>query len=172
MWWKAALCAGAWEAAWWAMRVSDRTALYREAFALSRQIGKPLLVVGAPDLGATGGPGYGDMVVDIRPSSCPNSFVADITERIPLGDDSCVVFVSCVLEYVSDLHAALRELRRVAGDRVFICRVQPWTLAAYLYPGARRTLDSSVLSPPLLTAGKYPLAAADGGWYNNRTGLK
>jgi hypothetical protein len=50
-----------------------------------------------------------------------------------------VVFVSCVLEYVGDLPAALREIQRIAGDleNIYIVTVQPWTLTASLYPGAQ-----------------------------------
>jgi len=91
-------------------------------------------------LGPTTGPGAGDLVVDIAPSECPNSIVADICAGIPLADDCCVVYVSCVLEYVDDLQAACREIERVSGGNVFVTRVEPWTLTAYLYPGARRTL--------------------------------
>jgi len=67
--------------------------------------------------------------------------VADITKGpIPdVADNSAVVFVSCVLEYVTDIKAALREISRIAGsaDNVFVVTVQPWTLTARLYPGAR-----------------------------------
>ncbi len=67
--------------------------------------------------------------------------VADITKGpIPdVADNSSVVFVSCVLEYVTDIDAALREISRIAGsaDNVFVVTVQPWTLTARLYPGAR-----------------------------------
>ncbi len=49
------------------------------------------------------------------------------------------MFVSCVLEYVPDLEAALAEIARIAGsaENVFIVNVQPWTLTARLYPNAR-----------------------------------
>src|SRR5690606_6543626 len=73
--------------------------------------------------------------------ACPVTIVADVTEGpiADIADDSAVVFVSCVLEYVQDLSAALREISRIAGsaDNVFIVTVQPWTLTAWLYPGAR-----------------------------------
>jgi len=66
---------------------------------------------------------------------------ADLTAGPVPGivDDSAVVFVSCVLEYVSDPEAALHELRRMAGspDNLFLVLVEPWTLTAVLYPGAR-----------------------------------
>lgn len=139
-----ALLLAAWEAAWWQKRCVDRSDTYRRALACSRQTGKPLLVVGAPDRGATSSPS-GDIVLDIGPSRAPVTIQADVCRRIPLPDDSVVAYVSCVLEYVEDLPTALRELRRVARDRIFIVRVQPWTLAAYLYPGARRTINASLL---------------------------
>ncbi len=68
------------------------------------------------------------------------TIVADITNCpiAELAPDSSVVFVSCVLEYVPDLDAALTEIARIAGsgDNVFIVNVQPWTLTARLYPNA------------------------------------
>jgi hypothetical protein len=72
---------------------------------------------------------------------CPVVQVADITAGpIPgIGTNSVVVFISCVLEYVGDLPAALREIQRIAGDleNIYIVTVQPWTLTASLYPGAQ-----------------------------------
>lgn len=144
-WKKLAIGVAAWEGGWWAIRNGKRATMYRQAEALAKRLGKPLVVVGAPDLGATSGPGCGDLVIDIAPSRCPNSIQADICKQIPLADDSCVVFVSCVLEYVDDAEAAMRELQRVSGGNLYVCRVEPWTLTAYLYPGAKRTLKRDVL---------------------------
>ena len=66
---------------------------------------------------------------------------ADLTAGpVPgVADDSAVVFVACVLEYVSDPEAAFGEIQRMAGSRenVFIVFVESWTLTAALYPGAR-----------------------------------
>lgn len=152
-WRKLAIGVAAWEAGWWYLRNRKRHVMYEQAEQLARLLGKPLVVVGAPDLGATSGPGCGDLVIDINPSSCPNSIQADICKQIPLADDSAVVFVSCVLEYVDDAEAAMRELKRVAGDNLYVCRVEPWTLTAYLYPGAHRTLKRDVLPTLSLPAG-------------------
>lgn len=129
-----------WEAGWWARRVARREAVYEAALARARADGVPLVVVGAPDAGSTRGPGCGDVSVDILPSACPRHIQADITKRLPFADNSVVVFVSCVLEYVDDLDAALRELQRVSGGRLYVVRVEPWTVTAYVYPGAKRTL--------------------------------
>lgn len=136
----------AWEALWWVVRVDRRDALYAEACQAATTLRRPLVVIGAPDLGPTRGPGAGDLVVDIAPSQCPRSVVADICDRIPLESDSCVVFVSCVLEYVDDYDAAMREILRVSGGHCYIARVEPWTLTAHLYPGARRTIPEGVPS--------------------------
>ena len=91
----------------------------------------------------------GDLVVDIAegPGSCPSYVQADITKRIPLPDDSAVIFIPYVLEYVSDYDAAVRELQRVAPGRVHHLRVEPWTATAYFYQGARRVVSSSLPSP-------------------------
>jgi len=134
----------AWEAAWWFIRQQKRKRMYDKATALALRLGRPLIVVGAPDRGTTRGPGCGDVTVDIAPSLCPRFVQADICARLPFEDDSTVVFVSCVLEYVADAEAAMRELRRIAGPNLYIARVEPWTLTAYLYPGARRRLPGDI----------------------------
>ena len=133
----------AWEVAWWAARRSRRTRVYGEALTEARRLMRPLVVIGAPDRGATSGYGCGDLVVDLQASTCPNSLQADITKPLPIADDSVVVFVSCALEYVKgDVLAALREIHRVSGGHAFFVGVEPWTMAAYLYPGAQRTLPA------------------------------
>ncbi len=95
----------------------------------------------------------GDLCIDLH--GCPRCRVmqaADLTAGPVPGivDDSAVVFVSCVLEYVSDPEAALHELRRMAGspDNLFLVLVEPWTLTAVLYPGARwATSDPPTMKP-------------------------
>ena len=136
-----------WEVAWHARRVSQRRRIFAEADRAATRLGRPLVVVGAPDMGPTKGPGCGDITVDIGESSCPNFLKADITQRLPFDDDSVVVFVSCVLEYVDDYESALAELRRVTGGHLYVCRVEPWTLVAHFYPGAKRTLPASIIRP-------------------------
>lgn len=134
-----------WEAFWWQKRIIDRNDSYSKAFHHSRVMGVPLVVIGAADLGATNGPWIGDINIDIEKSNTPNFIQCDITKLIPLRDNSCVVFVSCVLEYVDNLENAMKELKRVAQDRVYICRVQPWTLTSLVYPNNKRVLDSSLI---------------------------
>jgi len=56
-----------------------------------------------------------------------------------IESDSAVVYVGCVLEYVSDVRAAMDEILRMAGavENIYVVTVQPWTLTATLHPRAR-----------------------------------
>lgn len=128
------------------IRFRERTAAFQAAAERAAALGRRLIVIGDPDAGLhtrlMRAYGCGDVCVDINGCPrCPITIVADITKGPIEGvsDDSAVVFVSCVFEYVSDLGAALREIARIAGspDNVFVVTVQPWTLTARLYPGAR-----------------------------------
>ena len=128
------------------IRFRERRAAFEAAVERASALDRRLVVIGDPDAGLhtrlMRAYGCGDVCVDTNGCpKCPMTIVADITKGpIPdLADDSAVVFVSCVLEYVIDLDAALREIARIAGsaDNVFVVTVQPWTLTARLYPGAR-----------------------------------
>ena len=133
---------GSWEMGWWLRRRARRTAQYERARALATALGRPLVVIGAPDGGMTAGYPCGDFTVDILGSACPNTIQADVTKMLPFNDDSAVCYVSCVLEYVDDVDAALREIERVSGGHAFFVGVEWWTLAAALYPGAKRTMPA------------------------------
>lgn len=140
----AATAAAAWELGWWARRRGRRSSQYAAARAAATRMGRKLVVIGAPDGGATAGYGCGDITIDLKGSGCPDVIVADVTKHIPLADNSVVVFCSCVLEYVSDAAAAVREIRRVSGGHAFFVGVEPWTLTAAAYPGARRVLPPAL----------------------------
>jgi hypothetical protein len=132
--------ATAWEIGWWLRRRHERARVYALASARAHVLGRPLVVVGAPDRGVTAGYPCGDVTVDLAPSSCPHAIQADITKRLPFADNSCAIFVSAVLEYVGDYAGAVRELERVSGGELFVVRVEPWTFSAYLYPGTKRQI--------------------------------
>jgi hypothetical protein len=128
------------------IRFRERTAAFQMAMERPFAIGRRLVVIGDPDAGMhtrlMRAYGCGDVCVDLNGCPrCPITIVADITKGpIPdIADDSAVVFISCVLEYVPEIDAALREIARIAGsaENVFVVTVQPWTLTAWLYPGAR-----------------------------------
>ena len=132
----------AWESFWWDARRTKRLNAYTRASTYAKAIGRPLVVIGAPDGGFTSGYGCGDITVDIAGSCCPNTAKLDITTRLPFADDSVCCITMCTLEYVNNVESALREIDRISGGHAFFVGVEPWTLAAYLYPGARRTLPS------------------------------
>ncbi|MBZ5709362.1 class I SAM-dependent methyltransferase [Nannocystis pusilla] len=128
------------------IRFRERSTAFQMAAERATALGRRLVVIGDPDAGMhtrlMRAYGCGDVCIDMNGCpGCPITIVADITKGpvADIPDDSAVVFVSCVLEYVSDLHAALREIARIAGsaENVFVVTVQPWTLTARLYPGAR-----------------------------------
>ena len=133
----------AWEAAWWLRRRMRRASVYQAASTAAHLLGRPLVVIGAPDGGVTSGYGCGDVTIDLSPSVCPNWKPLDITKPLPFPDASVVVFCSCVLEYVDDPCAALSEIRRVSGGEAYFVGVEPWTLTALYFPGAKQTLPAA-----------------------------
>ena len=146
-----------------------RRTSFEAATRRALDLGRPLVVVGDPNAGAHTSlmPAYGcgDLCVDLRGCPrCTNYRAADITEGpiAGLADDSAVVFVSCVFEYVGDLDAARREVLRIAGEpgNVFAVTVQPWTFTAALYPGARWTGASSESMRPVTLGHKVGASAA------------
>jgi hypothetical protein len=158
-------------------RHEQRTVLYEMAQVRASELGRPLVVVGDPDAGAhtslARAYGCGDVCVDLNGCpSCEINLKADITKPLPFADDSQVVFVSCVLEYVDDFEAAWKEIMRVAGSpqNVFCAVVQPWTFTSALYPGAKWTLHqdgSEYRAEPVSSArvvGSYALLAGLVAW--------
>lgn len=147
---------------------------FKKATDLAASLGRPLVVVGAPRGGAhtrlIEAYGCGDVCVDlVGCGSCPTSIQVDLaTQRVgPVADDSAVVFVSCVLEYVPDVQSAWREILRMAGDpsRIVLVNVQPWSFTAALYPGARHTVaivDGRLEASPVSTTRKVASLAGIG----------
>lgn len=125
-------------------RHAERTRMYQAAMRRAVELGRPLVVVGDPDAGMhtrmARAYGCGHVCVDLNGCpKCPTAIAADLTKPpLPFAANSVVVFVACVLEYVSDVEVAYAELLRVAGDprNLFVVTVQPWTVTAALYPGA------------------------------------
>ena len=127
-------------------RFNARKRGFAAAVLRAKILKRKLIVVGSPDTGMhtrlLRAYGCGDVCVDlVGCGECPDSISADITRGPVAGiaNDSAVVFVSCVLEYVSDPFAAWREVVRMAGSptNVFMVSVQPWTITSALYPGSQ-----------------------------------
>ena len=127
-------------------RFERRRRAFAAAARRAAELGRPLVVVGDPDAGAhtrlVRAYDCGDLCIDLH--GCPRCRImqaADLTAGpVPgIADDSAVVYVSCVLEYVTDPESALGELQRMAGspENLFIVFVEPWSVTAVLYPGAK-----------------------------------
>lgn len=160
-----------------AERYGARVELFRAAEADARKLGRKLVVVGDPGAGLHTriAPAYGcgDLCVDLAGCpGCPAAVAHDLCAGPVPGveDGGAVVFVSCVLEYVSDPRAAWAECLRMAGDasRVYLVTVQGWTMTAALYPGARwvitRRPDGGIDAAPVtgLDEARAALTAAGG----------
>jgi len=158
-------------------RFEVRRRVFDAAARRASELRRPLIVVGDPDAGMhtrlARAYGCGDLCID--KNGCPMCSVmkaADLTKGPIEGisDDSAVVFVSCVLEYVTDPEAALSEVRRIAGvpDNLFLVFVEPWTLTAALYPGAQwaggieDSAQGRVVMQPVTTARKVAVAGGLG----------
>ncbi|MGB1016955.1 MAG: hypothetical protein ACPG4T_22650 [Nannocystaceae bacterium] len=131
-------------------RFDRRKKKFEAATKRSVATGRQLVVVGDPNAGLhtrlVQAYDCGAVCVDLNGCpACPKSIAADITKGIEgLEDDSSVVYVSCVLEYVEAIEPAMSELKRIAGsdDNLFLVFVDPWSLTAFLYPwGKRRAAD-------------------------------
>jgi len=153
----ALLASSALEAAAALQRFEDRRSTYAKADEAARSMGRTLVVVGAPRAGAhtrlVGAYGCGDVCLDLGGCpECARAVQLDLTKDVAsdVPDDSAVVFVSCVLEYVSDPLVVWQELERMAGhpSRVFLVVVQPWTFTAAWYPGARWVVQREGMSRP------------------------
>jgi len=140
---KVGLALAAWESlvAW--ARFVERKRLFALAQERAKALGKPLVVVGDPDAGAhtrlARAYDCGDLCVDLNGCpNCANAVRLDLTKgRLPVADNSAVVFVSCVLEYVDDLKTAWLELRRAAGQELYVATVGGWSFTTWLFPGAK-----------------------------------
>jgi hypothetical protein len=103
---------------------------YNQALTKSKELNKKLLVVGCPLSGGVSGKisllfnlyKCGDILVDIKAeSSCPNFISSDLkTFLSSQQDDSFVIFVSVVLEYVDDVNLIIKELERVSGNHLYV----------------------------------------------------
>ncbi len=159
-------------------RFAERKRLFREAQARATATGRPLVVVGAPGNGAHTGLieayGCGDVCVDlVGCAGCPVSVAVDLTREsvARVAPDSAVVYVSCVLEYVTDIAAAWREILRMAGSaaNAFVVPVGGYSLTSRFYPGAHWVIDAAPPSAPDLRyhavtpASKLAYAAAVAG---------
>jgi hypothetical protein len=125
-------------------RWEQRRRLFVAADARARQLGRPLLVVLPRKEGWFNRSmrlyEYGARYPDIfSRRNSPVIFADSLARGVAVQSDSAVVYVACVLEYVTDLRRSMDEILRIAGEpeNIYIVTVQPWTLTAALHPAAR-----------------------------------
>jgi hypothetical protein len=138
-------------------RQRTRKKYYERSLALSKKTGKPLMIIGDPNNGCgskTLGQTYGcgDICIDITGCpGCPNGvkgYLEDILPTIP--DNSYVIFVSYVLEYVNNVDLVYSNLQRISGGDLYIAFVQPNDYFAHtFYRGAKRRIIQ--VCPELIT---------------------
>jgi len=125
-------------------RWEQRRRLFVAADERARQQGRPLIVVLPRKEGWWSRSmrlyEYGARYADIfRDHKAPVIYADTLADGIPAGSDSAILYVACVLEYVTDLRRSMDEIMRIAGaaENIYIVTVQPWTLTAALHPSAR-----------------------------------
>ena len=110
-----------------------RQTTYQKAVKRSKQINKPLIVIGSPNAGFMNSIysvyGCGDVCVDlVGCKACKISIkgnVIDVLKKLP--NNSSVIYESCVLDVMNkqDRIQAFREINRVAEDNYFRVRINP-----------------------------------------------
>ena len=141
-------------------RQNERCRIFKMAEKQSKKIKKPLLVVGDPYYGIGSrfynifidGYGCGDITVDLTGCPmCPNGIKSDIYSYLKKQDDnSMVIFISCVLEYVDNIDDVIKEIYRVGGnkDNIFIVTVNEYSLSAYFYSEDNYYAKNIIKGPP------------------------
>lgn len=148
------------EAFAYALRGDRRKSHFAMARRRADRLGRPLVTVGAPGGGLTGGYTCGNAngqrglpCVDLYGCSACGAPPTDLTlpGAIRSRDNGCVVFSSCVMELVPDIDAAWRETLRAAGsaENVFVVHIEPWAHAAWMYPGTRWRIEQAPPVGPL-----------------------
>lgn len=125
-----------------AYRQYRRHTQYNRAWKLSRELNKPLLVIGDPDNGFMGKIMHlnypcGDVCLDIVGcKKCNNAIKGDALRELKKMDtDSYVIFESCVLEYIKNNRDVLEEMKRVSGDKYFCVRFGPTIQKIWYFAG-------------------------------------
>jgi len=126
-------------------RWEQRRRLFLAADERARRVARPLLVVLPRTEGWFNrsmriyeyGARHGDIFTG---HDAPILYADSLARGVPaIADDSAVLYVACVLEYVTDLRRSMDEILRMAGavDDSVSVTAQPWTGAAAVDPAAR-----------------------------------
>lgn len=128
-------------------RRARRRTLFADAQARATALGKPLLVLGSPVQGIVAkvlGPvhGCGASCIDAAGcAGCSVQFAGRLEDLLPgIASGSAVVFASDVLEYVDDAPFVAAEMDRISNGDLYLATVEPSSLTAWLWPGAKRRI--------------------------------
>lgn len=127
--------------------------MYTRALTMSKTMNKPLMVVGDPRTGTARNTatviaemdryGYGDVCVDL--TGCPfappstRKHKGDLLQFLnELGDDTHVIFISEVLEYLDNIDVVINALYRVSGGHLYIVKCGLWYPQTYPDKSGRR----------------------------------
>lgn len=102
--------------------------------------GKPLIVIGDPNGGINRvvGPDFDCGQMCIEPTT------EALAKSLPrLDSNGAVIFVSRTLEYVDSIEPVLEQLKRIAGDDLFVVTAPPWTITSLFSPGSKRQFFSA-----------------------------
>ncbi len=140
------------------LRNIRRLNTFRKAEQMAAKLKKPLVVIGNPASGgwfARWNPfkyGCGDLCVDIQgcDDMCDQYVTADVVDILPkLKSNSCVIFISVVLEYIDNIEFVISELYRIAGKNLFVVFIknQPYG-ASYTDKGTFMKQKHQILAAP------------------------
>ena len=133
-------------------RQYNRIIEYNKAYELSKELNKPLLVIGSPNNGFSSqifGLTYpcGDLCIDIVGcEGCKNQIKGDALQVLKkMKDNSYIIFESCVLEFIQYNKLVREEILRVSGNKYFEVRIGLSLLNLGYYPGGLFTDESTTL---------------------------
>jgi hypothetical protein len=158
-------------------RQYQRINIYRMAENHAKKINKELVVVGDPYYGKGSSfynyfistlevklpilrkflrnfhtYGCGDRTVDLTGApNCPHGIKSDLYDYLKTQpDNSQVIFISCVLEYIENIEETVKELYRVAGgpQNIFVVTVKDYSLATYFYSQDNYSSKNIIKAPP------------------------
>ena len=89
-------------------------------------------------------------MIDLKSSKkCKNSIDIDLLEYLKKQENnSLVIFISCVLEYIDNIEETIKEINRVANNNIFIVTVNKYSFSAYFYTAKDYQATNIIFGPP------------------------
>ena len=114
----------------------NRQTTFNEAKKTSLKLNRPLVNYGCGETEPF--ISQSDLNLDVEPRDAPNFELIPIGGRIPLPDNSGVVYASHVLEHVDNLNQVLKDMMRVGPT--FIVLPPWWSLGNWINPKHKRVI--------------------------------